>query len=109
MRETSSVLKRSSAQVSCCLDEEVAILHLKKSRYFGLAGVGAHIWMALEQPRSVGEICDSVARHYDVAPATCRADVLTFLASLREAGLIELADEPVVEVCVNNEERGAPR
>lgn len=92
MLETSSVLKRSSAQVSCNLDEEVAVLHLQKARYFGLAGVGAHIWLALERPRSVGEICDSVASQFDVAPASCRPDILTFLASLQEAGLVEVVD-----------------
>jgi coenzyme PQQ synthesis protein D (PqqD) len=92
--EASSILKRSEAQVSCNLDGEVAILHLKKSRYFGLAGVGAHIWLALEQPRSVEELCESVTRDFDVTPATCRADVLTFLASLQEAGLVEVAAGP---------------
>jgi hypothetical protein len=87
-----SVLKRSAAQVSCNLDAEVAILDLGKSRYFGLAGVGAHIWLALEKPCSVGEICESVTSHFDVAPETCKADVMRFLARLREAGLIEAAD-----------------
>ncbi len=95
MLETSSILKRSDAQVSCNLDGEVAILHLKKSRYFGLAGVGAHIWLALEQPRSVGELSESVARHFDVGPATCHADVLAFLASLQDAGLVEVTTGPV--------------
>jgi hypothetical protein len=92
--ETSSILKRSEAQVSCNLDGEVAILHLTKSRYFGLAGVGAHIWLALEQPRSVEELCESITRDFDVAPVTCRTDVLTFLASLQEAGLVEVTAGP---------------
>ncbi|MBS0221223.1 MAG: PqqD family protein [Proteobacteria bacterium] len=95
MLETSSILKRSDAQVSCSLDSEVAILHLKKSRYFGLAGVGAHIWLALEQPRSVGELSESVARHFDVGLAACHADVLAFLASLQDAGLVEVTTGPV--------------
>jgi hypothetical protein len=87
-----SVLKRSAAQVSCNLDEEVAILDLEKSRYFGLAGVGAHIWLALDKPCSVREICDSVTGQFDVAPDACKADVMRFLARLWEAGLIEAAD-----------------
>lgn len=89
--DSSSVLRRSAAQVSCNLDEEVAILDLDKSLYFGLAGVGAHIWEALENPRSVGEICESVVLNFDVAPEVCRADVLKFLASLEQAGLVEAA------------------
>lgn len=96
MLETSSILKRSDAQVSCNLDGEVAILHLKKSRYFGLDDVGAHIWRVLEQPCSVDEICTSVAGHFDVSPAACRADVETFLANLQEAGLVEATGAAVV-------------
>ena len=89
MLDASSVFRRSTEQVSCNLDEEVAILDLEKSRYFGLAGVGAHIWLALEQPCSVGEICASVVDHFDVAPEACRDDVIKFLADLQEVGLVQ--------------------
>ena len=89
MLDASSVFQRSDQQVSCNLDEEVAILDLEKSRYFGLAGVGAHIWLALEQPRSVAEICSSVVDHFDVTPEACRDDVVKFIASLQEAGLVQ--------------------
>jgi len=89
--DSSSMVQRSAAQVSCNLDEEVAILDMNNSRYFGLDGVGAHIWLVLEKPRSVGEICESVIDHFDVAPEVCRSDVLKFLTGLQEAGLIEAA------------------
>jgi hypothetical protein len=91
--DASSVFRRSTEQVSCNLDEEVAILDLEKSRYFGLAGVGAHIWLALEKPCSVEEICASVVDHFDVAPEACRGDVLKFLASLQEVGLVQAVDQ----------------
>lgn len=90
MLDASSILKRSTEQVSCNLDEEVAILDMEKSRYFGLAGVGAHIWLILEKPCSVEAICASVVEHFDVAPEVCRDDVLKFLGSLQAAGLIEV-------------------
>jgi hypothetical protein len=92
MLDASKILRRSAGQVSCNLDEEVAILNLEKSCYFGLAGVGAHIWQALETPCSVGQICQSVSSEFDVASETCRRDVLSFLDSLHEAGLIEVSD-----------------
>jgi hypothetical protein len=91
--DASSVFKRSTEQVSCNLDEEVAILDLEKSRYFGLAGVGAHIWLVLEKPCSVDQICASVVDHFDVLPETCRGDVLKFLTSLQGAGLVEAVGE----------------
>lgn len=89
MLELSTVVKRSSQQVACNLNDEVALLHLDSALYFGLQGVGAQIWSGLEEPRSVADICDDIVRDFDVAPAECRTDVIKFLASLQEAGLIE--------------------
>jgi Coenzyme PQQ synthesis protein D (PqqD) len=87
--DASTVLRRSTQQISCNLNDEIAILDLDKSVYFGLEGVGAHIWSMLEQPHSVTDLCNSVVDHFDVTPEACRPDVMSFLASLREAGLIE--------------------
>lgn len=91
--ESSTRLKQSDRQVSCNLNEEVAILDLDKAVYFGLEGVGAHIWASLEQPRSVGEICQSITDTFEVSPSECQADVLKFLAQLQEVGLVETVDE----------------
>jgi len=89
MLELSTVVKRSSQQVACNLNDEVALLHLDSALYFGLQGVGALIWTGLEEPRSIDDICNDILREYDVAPADCRTDVMKFLTSLQDAGLIE--------------------
>lgn len=91
MLEASTVLRKSPSQVSCVLNEEVAVLNVDKALYFGLQGVGAHIWEFIETPHSVAEICDDVTANFDVAPDVCRQDVLTFLGGLLDAGLIETA------------------
>ncbi len=89
MLELSTVFRRSTQQVSCNLSDEVAVLHVERGLYFGMRGVGARIWEVLEQPRSVADICDDIVAHFDVAPEACRGDVIRFLVSLRDAGLIE--------------------
>ena len=89
MFDSSSVVRRSAHQVSCNLNDEVAILDLNKSLYFGLDTVGAHVWEALQEPRSVADICTVVSDHFEVAPADCQTDIVRFLESLQEAGLIE--------------------
>ncbi|UYN94352.1 MAG: PqqD family protein [Enhydrobacter sp.] len=93
MLDATTVLRKSEHQVSCNLDEEVAILETNSARYFGLNEVGAHIWRLLDQPSSVDHICKSVADHFDVERAACSDDVLRFLRRMHEAGLIE----PVAE------------
>ena len=89
MLELSTVVKRTAQQVSCNLNEDVAILDLKNAVYFGLEGVGAYIWETLEQPKSVAELCRSVVGAFDVPQERCHADVLAFLGYMKEAGLVE--------------------
>jgi hypothetical protein len=90
MLDLMTVVKKSECQVSCVLDDDVAILNLDRAVYFGLTDVGAHIWDGLQEPRTVAEICEAVMTHFDVTTDACRADVSRFLVSLREAGLIEV-------------------
>ena len=89
--DRSTMIKRVLHQVSCNLNDEVAILNLQSTLYFGLDEVGACVWQALEEPNRVDALCKAVASHFEVSETACEADVLTFLAALQEAGLIETA------------------
>jgi hypothetical protein len=80
---------KSGHQVSCKIDGEVAILHLDRAVYFGLRGVGAEIWQALEQPRSVEELRDVIVATFDVSPQQCEQDIREILCSLQGEGLVE--------------------
>ena len=84
-----TVVRQAKDQLSCNLGDEVAILNLKSTLYFGLDEVGAFIWQAVEKPQPVVEICRAVIDCYQVDEARCEADVLGFLNKLNELGLIE--------------------
>jgi hypothetical protein len=92
--EPTTVVKQSKHQVFCNLDDEVAILNLKSTLYFGLDEVGAYIWQALSEPRAVNELCKVVLDQFDVEEARCNTDVLKFLTDLDQAGLIECLPPP---------------
>jgi hypothetical protein len=92
MPGTSVVLRRSSRQVSCDLNGEAAILHLDRSIYFGLKGVAAHVWAALETPQSVDDLNRAVCEAFDVGGERCAADMKKFVAELQEAGLVETVE-----------------
>jgi len=92
MLDPSTVVKKSAGQVSCMLNDEVAVLNVDRALYFGMKDVAAHIWEALQEPRSVAEICDGVMAQFDVASDVCRADVSRFVASMRDAGLVEIVE-----------------
>ena len=91
----STVVKQAKHQVSCNLNDEVAILNLKSTLYFGLDEVGAYIWQTLSEPRAVSELCKAVLDRFDVDEARCHTDVLEFLTKLDQAGLIEFVPSEV--------------
>lgn len=90
MIELSTKFRKVAHQVSCQINEEVAILDLKRSLYFGLEGTGVQIWEALEQPRSLAELCDVVEKGFEVSSADCQADIAQLLSALRDEGLVEI-------------------
>lgn len=89
MNGSPGIYKKTARQVSCRINDEVAILDLDRAIYFGLQGVGVHIWDALEKPRSVADLCSSVMAEFDVSEAVCRADILKILGNLEAEGLVE--------------------
>jgi hypothetical protein len=94
----STIVKQSKDQASCRLNDEVAILNLQSTMYFGLDEVGAYIWEALNEPRPVSEICSMVLDSFEVDPERCRVDIFNFITKLEKEGLVEL-EEASGEVC----------
>jgi Coenzyme PQQ synthesis protein D (PqqD) len=89
MIEMSTSVKQSTDQVSCSLDDEVVILSLESSLYFGLDEVAACIWDAMREPAKPSDICQKVMDRFDVGEERCLADVFDFLEKLAEASLIQ--------------------
>ena len=92
MFEPTTIFRRARRQASCDLNGEAAILHLDQSVYYGLKGVGAEVWLALEQPRSLAELNRRVCEAFDVDAMQAQADLMKFLLELQEAGLVERVD-----------------
>jgi coenzyme PQQ synthesis protein D (PqqD) len=78
----------STEQVSCDLDGQVAIVNLANGVYYGLDSTATCIWTLLAEPRTFGDICDSMLRMYDVEPAILEADVRAFVGDLAVQGLV---------------------
>ncbi|HEV2618179.1 MAG TPA: PqqD family protein [Candidatus Acidoferrales bacterium] len=88
-----AVIVATKQQVSCKLGEEVAILSMKNSVYYGLDPVGARIWQLLQQPTSMGAIRDLIVEEYDVTPQQVESDLRELLEKLFGEGLVELAPD----------------
>ncbi|EFK95907.1 thymidylate synthase-like protein [sediment metagenome] len=85
-----SVIVASDAQVSCDVADEVVILHLGESAYFGLDNVGAAVWRLLQTPKRFDEVVEAVMREFDVEHETCVRDLDALLADLAAKGLVRI-------------------
>jgi hypothetical protein len=88
-----TVVRRTEEQVSCNLDNEVVVLNLQNSLYYGIDDVGACAWQAITEPKPVGEICKKVAEEFGVTVEQCRDDIIGFLEKLEKAGLVRFESE----------------
>jgi hypothetical protein len=87
-----SLVVVSSDQVSCALEDEVAIVHVKDGVYYGLDPVGARIWELIRTPQRVRSIRDTLLAEYQVEPERCESDLFQLLRDLRAAGLVDVSD-----------------
>lgn len=85
-----SLAARNEALIFTELDDTVVMMDADEGRYYELDPVGARIWALLETARPVAEVCDALVAEYEVAPDTCRADVLAFLEEAAGRGIIRL-------------------
>lgn len=65
------------------------LLHLASGGYHGVNEVGAAIWGLIDGSRDASTIASELGRRLDDPPDDLRADVETFLRSLRERALID--------------------
>jgi Coenzyme PQQ synthesis protein D (PqqD) len=87
-----TVVVASSDQVSSDLAGESVILNLKTGTYYGLNAVGSSIWLLIQEPKTVRDLCEAILKEYEVDPQTCENDVQTLLADLLSAQLIEIRE-----------------
>lgn len=88
-----TILRRKADLLASTMDGEIVMLDAESGHYFGLSGVGPHIWSLLEQDRSVAEVIGSVKAEFAVGPGdSVDWEVTEFLQKLVEKGLVKVAD-----------------
>jgi len=102
-----TVVRRAEEQVSCNLNDEVVVLNLQNSLYYGIDDVGACAWEAISEPKPVGEICMKVAEEFGVTVEHCRGDIIGFLEKLEKAGLVKFESESAADANKEGKSPGA--
>lgn len=84
------MIHRDGDWLAAKVGDELVMMSAAKGNYIGLSAVGARIWELIEAPQTVESLCAALVEEYDVAPATCRAEVDAFLATLRQHDAIRI-------------------
>ena len=82
-------------QLSTTLADEVIILGLDDSMYYGLSGTGARIWELLQTPRTIDDLVTTIAGEFEVDRGRLEADLDVLLGDLESRGLIAITRTPV--------------
>jgi hypothetical protein len=78
----------SPDQVSTGVEDDVVVLSLADSTYYGLNPVGARIWELLAEPTTVGAIVERLMAEYEVERQECETDVIEVVGELVSRGLV---------------------
>ena len=86
------MIHRDGDWLAAKVGDELVMMSAAKGNYIGLSAVGARIWELIETPRTIEELCDRRFAEYDVDPATCRAEVDSFLATLGQHNAVRVEE-----------------
>jgi hypothetical protein len=81
--------RRSERPLAAEVDSEVLLFDPEPGMYFATRGVGAVVWEALSEPRTLSELCEMVVERFEVERDVCEADLAVFIRELVEADLAE--------------------
>ncbi len=79
----------SPNQVASAVGQDVAILDLDHSIYYGLDAVGSRIWELLQQPTPLTQVVSTLVDEFEVDDATASSDVLALVQELLDKKLVE--------------------
>ncbi|RLQ96290.1 lasso peptide biosynthesis PqqD family chaperone [Falsibacillus albus] len=83
--------------VSAMGDEKV-MLCIGNGKYYNLGEMGGQIWDMLESPLTVCQMVSSLTEIYEVYRDQCEDQVISFLESLLQEGLIQVKFENDQEI-----------
>lgn len=84
------LITRTGTLVEAGVDDEMFGLDIEGGHCFGFNSTASEIWQLLEQPHSLGALCDALLVTRDVDRPTCLADTAALVQALAEEKLVAL-------------------
>ena len=91
LRDVESRYQRNPDLLAVDMDGDLVMMSIERGNYYGVGGIGPHLWRLLEAPRSRAELVDEICREFEVDEATAGADLERFIADLAAHGLVTVS------------------
>lgn len=73
------------------IDGETVMMSVENGKYYGLDSIGSVVWKMVAEPVKVADLIDTLVEKYEVDRITCENDVLVFLNSLNDDGILQVS------------------
>ena len=83
-----TVLSRRDGLMTADMDGSAVMMDITTGKYYNLGAIGGRIWELLEEPMTLTALVQKLTAEYDVSAEQCRTDILPFLNTLLERGLL---------------------
>ena len=83
-----TILSRREGLMAADMNGSAVMMDIMSGKYYNLGEVGGRIWEMLEEPMTLGALVQKLTDEYDVSAERCRSDMLPFLNTLIERGLL---------------------
>ena len=80
--------KRKYDTITGSIQDELVMMDIKKGKYFTLNPVATRIWVLLDKPLDIDEICNQLLIEYEVDTDQCRQEVEELLSEMVKLELI---------------------
>ncbi len=87
----STVLVKQKELLESSVDDEIILLSMAKSKYYGMDPVAGRIWELLDNVISIQDIITVLMDEFEVSRIDCENDVMLFLNNLIEEHLVDLS------------------
>lgn len=83
-----SIIKQTGDVVASEIDGETVMMSIENGEYYGLDGIGSHIWELIRKRIKVSDLIDCLMKKYEVDFDTCEKDVMAFLNELNQDNIL---------------------
>ncbi|WNF35284.1 lasso peptide biosynthesis PqqD family chaperone [Bacillaceae bacterium IKA-2] len=84
---------QSKGNIVSDMDGEKVMLSIQNGKYYNLGELGGEIWSLIDKPISAKEIVTKLVDLYEVKKVDCEEQVLSFLGTLLDEGLVQISKD----------------